>query len=49
MATSEEMRDKHFPLLVHDNLVRRLFRDPKKYCPYVTGGQMVADLALIRE
>lgn len=44
MATSEEKRDKHFPLFVHDNLLRRLFSEPKKYCPCVSRGQMVADL-----
>ena len=44
MATSEEKRDKHFPLFAHDNPFRRLFSNPNKYCPYVTNGQVVADL-----
>ena len=44
MATSEEKRDKHFPLFAHDNPIRRLFDNPNKYCPYVTNGQVVADL-----
>jgi ubiquinone/menaquinone biosynthesis C-methylase UbiE len=44
VATNEEKRDKHFPLLAHDNWFRRLFSSPEKYCPYVTNGQVVADL-----
>jgi ubiquinone/menaquinone biosynthesis C-methylase UbiE len=44
MVASEERRDKHFPLFVHDNLLRRLFSNPKKYCRYVANGQVVADL-----
>src|SRR3989304_2833300 len=44
MVASEERRDKHFPLFVHDNLFRRLFSSPKKYCRYVANGQVVADL-----
>lgn len=44
MATSEEKRDKHFPLFVHDNPFRRLFSNPNEFCSYVTKGQVVADL-----
>ena len=44
MATSEEKRDKHFPLFTHDNPFRRLLSNPNEYCPYVTIGQVVADL-----
>ena len=45
MATSEEKRDKHFPLFVHDNPIRRLFDPPQRLVePYVTNGQVVADL-----
>jgi len=44
VATSEEKQDKHFPLFAHDNPFRNLFSNPNKYCPYVTKGQVVADL-----
>jgi SAM-dependent methyltransferase len=44
MAGSKEKNDKHFPLFAHDNLIRRLFSNPDKYCRYVTKGQVVADL-----
>jgi len=44
MTTSKEKQDKHFPLFAHDNLFRRLFSNPKKFCRYVTTGQVVADL-----
>jgi ubiquinone/menaquinone biosynthesis C-methylase UbiE len=44
VVTSEKKRDKHFPLFAHDNPIRRLFDNPNKYCPYVTNGQVVADL-----
>ena len=44
MAPSEEKQDKHFPLFAHDNIIRRLFSSPNEYCPYVTNGQVVADL-----
>lgn len=44
MSTSEEKRDKHFPLWSLDKPIRRLFSNPNKYCPYVTNGQVVADL-----
>jgi len=40
----EEKPDKHFPLFVHDSVLRRLFSDPDEYCPFVTKGQVVADL-----
>ncbi len=43
-AQSEEKRDKHFPLFAHDNVFRRLFSSPSKYCCYVAEGQVVADL-----
>jgi ubiquinone/menaquinone biosynthesis C-methylase UbiE len=42
---SEEKRDKHFPLFVHDNLIRRLFEPPQRLVEsYVSNGQVVADL-----
>ena len=44
MTSSEEKQDKHFPLFAHDSLFRRLFSSPKKFCRYVTTGQVVADL-----
>lgn len=44
MAASKEKRDKHFPLWSLDTPIRRLFSSPNKYCPYVTKGQVVADL-----
>jgi ubiquinone/menaquinone biosynthesis C-methylase UbiE len=44
MTSSEEKQDKHFPLFAHDNLLRRLFSSPNKFCRYVTTGQVVADL-----
>lgn len=44
MAANEEKRDKHFPLFVHDNIFRRLFDNPRNFCPYVAEGQSVADL-----
>jgi ubiquinone/menaquinone biosynthesis C-methylase UbiE len=45
VATSEEKRDKHFPLFAHDNLIRRLFAPPTRLVePYVTNGQVAADL-----
>jgi ubiquinone/menaquinone biosynthesis C-methylase UbiE len=44
VATSEEKKDKHFPLFMHDTLFRRLFSNPNKYCTYITQSQMVADL-----
>jgi ubiquinone/menaquinone biosynthesis C-methylase UbiE len=44
VAVSEGKRDKHFPLFAHDNLFRRLFSSPDKYCSYVKNGQVVADL-----
>jgi ubiquinone/menaquinone biosynthesis C-methylase UbiE len=43
-AASEEKRDKHFPLFVHDNVFRRLFDNPRSFCSYVAKGQIVADL-----
>jgi SAM-dependent methyltransferase len=44
MAAGDVRKDKHFPLFAHDNLLRRLFGDPHRYCAYVTAGQTVADL-----
>ncbi|HUW97187.1 MAG TPA: class I SAM-dependent methyltransferase [Anaerolineae bacterium] len=44
MSASGEKRDRHFPLLAHDNALRRLFGSPGKYCPYVEKDQIVADL-----
>lgn len=45
MASSEDKQDKRFPLIAHDNLVRRLFASPRRLvAPYVTGGQTAADL-----
>lgn len=44
VAGGKEGRDKHFPLFVNDNLFRRLFDSPKKFCSYVSNGQVVADL-----
>lgn len=45
MAGSDEKRDKHFPVFAHDNPFRRLFERPQKLVrPYVTNGQVVADL-----
>jgi len=44
VAKSEKKRDRHFPLFAHDSPIRRLFSSPRKYCHYVTKGQVVADL-----
>ena len=44
MSASGEKRDRHFPLFANDNLLRRLFSDPRKYCSYVKQDQTVADL-----
>ena len=45
MEPPDTKQDKHFPLFVHSNPIRRLFfSDPKKYCTYVASGQVVADL-----
>jgi ubiquinone/menaquinone biosynthesis C-methylase UbiE len=44
MTSSEEKRDKHFPLFAHDNLFRRLFSSPSEFNSYVSEGQTVADL-----
>jgi len=45
VATSEEKRDKHFPLFAHDNPIRRLFEPPQRLVKsYVTNGQVLADL-----
>jgi ubiquinone/menaquinone biosynthesis C-methylase UbiE len=44
MASSGAKRDKHFPLIGHDNPLRRLFGKPRQYCSYVKQDQTVADL-----
>jgi ubiquinone/menaquinone biosynthesis C-methylase UbiE len=44
MAANKTKTDKHFPLLAHDNPVRRLIRSTRKYCSYVKQDQIVADL-----
>lgn len=44
MDASAEKRDKHFPVWAHGSSIRRLFSNPNKFCPYVTTGQVVADL-----
>ena len=44
LASRGAKRDKHFPLIGHDNLLRRLFGKPRQYCSYVKQGQTVADL-----
>lgn len=44
MDMKEEKSDKNFPLWANDNLLRRLFRNQKKYCSYITNCQVVADL-----
>lgn len=44
MASGRAKRDKHFPLVGHDNILRRLFGKPRQYCSYVEQGQTVADL-----
>jgi len=44
MDADGSKRDKHFPLFVHDNPLRRLFTNPRKFCSYIEHGQIVADL-----
>ena len=44
MAANRAKDDKHFPIIAHDNPLRRLFSSPRKYCPYVNQDQIVADL-----
>jgi ubiquinone/menaquinone biosynthesis C-methylase UbiE len=45
MVAKDVKEDKHFPLFVHYNPVRRLFfSNPKKYCQYTARGQTIADL-----
>ena len=44
MASRKVKQEKHFPLFAHDNLLRRLFGRPRKYCSYIKLGQTVADL-----
>jgi ubiquinone/menaquinone biosynthesis C-methylase UbiE len=44
MAVNETKKDKHFPLFAHDNPLRTLFCNSRKYCSYVKQDQMVADL-----
>jgi ubiquinone/menaquinone biosynthesis C-methylase UbiE len=45
MDTNKMKQDKHFPLFVHNNLIRRVFfSKPSKYHSYVKPIQVVADL-----
>jgi ubiquinone/menaquinone biosynthesis C-methylase UbiE len=45
MVENDTKQDKHFPLFVHYNPIRRLFfSNPKKYRSYVAPGQVAADL-----
>ena len=44
MARSKIKKDKHFPLFAHDNILRKLFGKPRKYCSFVKKGQTVVDL-----
>jgi ubiquinone/menaquinone biosynthesis C-methylase UbiE len=44
MTSNEIKKDKHFPLIAHDNPLRRLFNNPHKYSTYVEQDQVVADL-----
>jgi ubiquinone/menaquinone biosynthesis C-methylase UbiE len=45
VSTSEEKRDKHFPLSAHDNMIRRLLDPPQNLVErYVSESQVVADL-----
>lgn len=44
MAAGDVKEDKHFPLLAHDNPLRRLLSSPRKYCIYAKQDQIVADL-----
>jgi ubiquinone/menaquinone biosynthesis C-methylase UbiE len=44
VASRGAKRDKHFPLIGHDNILRRLFGKPRQHCLYVEQGQTVADL-----
>ncbi len=44
VAGGGEKQDRHFPTWSLDNPVRKLVENPKKYCVYVTRGQVVADL-----
>ncbi|MBY8998460.1 MAG: class I SAM-dependent methyltransferase [Candidatus Thorarchaeota archaeon] len=44
MVENKEKQDRHFPVFAQDNLLRRLLSNSKKFNPYVTEGQVVADL-----
>jgi ubiquinone/menaquinone biosynthesis C-methylase UbiE len=45
MTKSKEKQDQHFPLIAHDNPLRRLFLPPRLLTkPYVKEGQTAADL-----
>ena len=44
MAADDAKKDKHFPLFAHDNPLRTLFDNPRKYCSRVAQDQVVADL-----
>ena len=44
MVEDKEEKDRHFPISSQDNVLRKLFSNPKKFNAYVTEGQVVADL-----
>jgi len=44
LTSNKEKQDRHFPVFAQDNLLRRLLSNSKKFNPYVTEGQVVADL-----
>jgi ubiquinone/menaquinone biosynthesis C-methylase UbiE len=37
-------KDRHFPVFIFNNFIRRLFENPKKHNVYVEQGRVVADL-----
>jgi ubiquinone/menaquinone biosynthesis C-methylase UbiE len=44
VAPDRDKEDRHIPLFVNDNPLRRLFSSPQKYCSYVKKDQIIADL-----
>jgi ubiquinone/menaquinone biosynthesis C-methylase UbiE len=45
MSSREDKPDKHFPLITHNNLIRKLMSSPRRFvAPYVSSGQAAADL-----
>lgn len=45
MPAKKEKKDRSFPLLAHDNPLRRLFSPPERLIePYIANGMVVADL-----